>query len=256
MNLEVKMLEILKRIGLSEAELLIYEALLNYGELSAGMIIEKTKLKRGDCYNKIYELVKKGLVEEFNKNKKKYFRLEHPNKVQEYIEKREIELDTTKKEIAAIMPNLISTFNLAYHKPGVKYFEGQESFAKMMGDSLTAKEVIYSYVDPEGVDKYLDPKVNMRYIRDSERLGIKKRILVEDNPENRARYEKLDILNTQVRYIGTDLPNFSTTMQIYDNKITFHTLKPNNVLGIIIEDQLIYRLQRALFEFIWERAEI
>ena len=250
------MLEILKRIGLSDAELLIYEVLLNCGELSAGQIIEKTKLKRGDSYNKIYELIKKGLVEEYSKGKIKGFRLEHPNKVQEYIEKRENELEATRREVAAIMPNLVSTFNLAYHKPGVKYFEGDDSFRKMMGDSLSAKEVIYSYVDPEGVDKYLKPEVNRKYIRDCEKHGIRKKILVEDNQSNRERYSKLDIMHTEIRYIGTDLPNFSTTMQIYDNKITFHTLKPDSVLGIIIEDQLIYRLQRALFEIIWNNASI
>lgn len=250
------MLEILKRIGLTDGEILVYETLLNYGEMGAGEIIKKTKLKRGDCYNKIYDLVEKGLVQQFKKDKRMHFRLEHPNTIEEYIERRQNEIQTTKKEVSAMMPSLISTFNLAYHKPGVKYFEGIESFQKMMGDSLKTREVIYSYVDPRGVDKYLDPKLNMKYIRDSERVGLKKRILVEDNAYNRERYRKLNILFTEIRYVKQDLPDFATTMQIYDNKITFHTLKPNAIIGIIIEDQLIYRLQRSLFEYIWETASI
>jgi sugar-specific transcriptional regulator TrmB len=81
-------LSILKNIGLSDGEVKIYNTLLEQGELSAGAIIKASGLKRGDCYNKIYALKKKGLIEEFAKNKKKYFMLEHPNKIEEYINTR------------------------------------------------------------------------------------------------------------------------------------------------------------------------
>ncbi len=248
------MLEILKRIGLSDAELLIYEALLNYGELSAGQIIEKTKLKRGDSYNKIYDLIKKGLVEEFNKGKIKGFRLEHPNKVQEYIEKRENELEATRREVAAIMPNLVSTFNLAYHKPGVKYFEGMDGLKNLMHDSLKAQTEILSYVDLEAVSKII-PDLNQWYVKQRAKRGVGKRIIVTDSIKNREFFDKLAKEVTDVRYLSFRLPNFQTVMQIYDNKVTYQTLKENAMIGVVIEDSSISSMHKGLFEFTWSMAE-
>jgi len=52
-------LDLLKNLGLSDGEISVYSTLIEYGELPAGAIVKHTKLKRGDCYNKIADLVEK-----------------------------------------------------------------------------------------------------------------------------------------------------------------------------------------------------
>src|SRR4030042_6295567 len=194
-------LDTLKNIGLSEAEVAIYDCLLNNGGQTAGQIIAITKLKRGDCYNKIYDLKEKGLILESEKNKKKFFELESPEKIERYIGNRVEVFEQSQKEIQSIMPNIISSYNLAYHKPGVKFFEGEEGMEKIMADSLTAKSTIYSYVDVAAVEKYIS-KINKSYAKKRQKLNIKKKLIVSDTAFNKKFFKKLGDKATDVRYIN------------------------------------------------------
>ena len=44
-------------------------------------------------------------------------------------------------------------------------------------------------------------------------------------------------------------------MQIYDGKISYISLSEGQMIGTIIEDQAIYKMHKALFDFTWSRAE-
>lgn len=252
--MEAKMLQILKKIGLSDGEILVYETLLNYGEMGAGAIIVKTKLKRGDCYNKIYDLVQKGLVEEFTKDKKKHFRLEHPNKVEEYIERRQNEIQATHKEIAAMMPGLVSTFNLAYHKPGVKYFEGEDGLRIIMEDTIKQGEEILSYVDIETFEKYYE-KLNNAYLKERYKKAIHKRNLLPYSGYSSKYALEHNNEFTDCRLIKVPKGENGISMNIYGDKVSFQTFKRNSLISIIIEDKTITVLLRGFFDFLWENAQ-
>lgn len=247
-------LDNLKNIGLSEEEVRIYDSLLNNGGQTAGQIISATKLKRGDCYNKIYDLKEKGLLIESEKNKKKFFELESPEKIESYIQNRIEVLEQTDSEIKSIMPNIISSYNLAYHKPGVKFFEGEEGMKKIMADSLTAKSTIFSYVDVAAVEKYIS-KINKSYAKKRQKLNIKKKLIVSDTNFNKKFFSKLGDKATEVKYIDAKIDSSNTAMQIYDNKISYLTLKPESMMGVIIEDPLITKMHRTLFESNWKSAK-
>jgi sugar-specific transcriptional regulator TrmB len=248
-------LDILKNIGLTDGEVNVYQTLLEGGELSAGELIKKTALKRGDCYNKIYDLKAKQLIEESNNQGKKLFKLGHPVKIEEFIDKRYREIAEIKKEVSALIPGVISTYNLSYHKPGVSYFEGEEGFKQITEDSLSASGEIYSYVDVEAVEKYVG-ELNKKYVKKREQLGTMKKIIVTDTEYNRLFFKKMGTNVTEVRYIDYKLPPFSAVMQIYDNKISYLTLKPKSMVGIIIEDEMIASMQKGLFEYNWFVSKI
>lgn len=247
-------LSLLERSGLSDKEAAIFEALLEKGELGAGEIIRFVNLKRGDTYNHIYSLKQKGLIEETSQNGRKRFRLEHPSKIEEYLEKRSRELTEATKELQAVMPGILSTYNLSYHKPGVKVFEGEEAIERVMSDSLTSQTEIYEYLDPSEVDKYLE-KANKKYVAKRQNLKIEKKILVPDTPFSRERYAGNGSPYTKVKMLEYPISRFNTVMQIYDNKISYMTLTGESTIGVIIEDPNIYKMHKALFEVNWNMAK-
>jgi len=248
-----KYADILKKAGLTGKEAVIFDILLEKGESGAKTIISGANLKRGDTYNHIYSLLQKGLVKERTVRGRKKFSIEHPSLIEDYVERRANRLKEAQKELRAVMPGIVSTYNLSYHKPGVKVFEGTEGSNLMMRDSLGSKTEIYSYTDPKAVDKYM-PKENKRYVRERIARKIVKKIIVSDSSENRSRYKSLSNKYTQVKYINFSLPDFATTMQMYDNKISYHTLNPETMIGVVIEDPMIAKMQKALFEFVWSKA--
>ena len=246
-------LTILKNIGLTDGEIRIYEVLLEGGEQPASIVIEKSGLKKGDCYNKLYDLVRVGFVEELSLNKKKNFRLAHPETIENYVHDRLNSIADTEREVNALLPAIMSTYNLSYHKPGVRYFEGEEALTRIVEDSLTAQTEIYSYVDSEAVEKYL-PKLNKSYRQQRKNLTVRKKIIVADTPFYREHFRHINREVTEVRFVSHDLTGFSTNMMMYDNKISYTTMTAKTNIGIIIEDPMIAKLHRTLFEYNWHMA--
>lgn len=250
-------LTILKNIGLSDGEIKIYQILLEHGNLPANQIITQSNLKRGDCYNKLYDLKRRGFVEEFTRTKKKHFRLDDPHKIEKYIHDQISAMTTTRQEINAILPSILSTYNLTYHKPGVQFFEGEEAMIRTQSDALTARTEIFQIVDSETLNQYF-PRETAKYTTARIKQGIKKRILMPDTARNRAHLKNNRNDNyyqfTEVRLLPKDNPIFKTLSIIYDNKMSYLTLTPDHVVAILIEDEHIVATNRALFEFIWQQA--
>jgi len=242
--------EILQRIGLAEGEALVYDFLLENGEASAGQIIKRIKLKRGNVYNILKSLVTQGLTEQFEKNKIAYFRLEHPTRLKVYVSKKATEVEEVHKTLNEALPGLISRFNLSHFKPVVHYFESEDGIRELLEDSLTAKTEIYSYADIETVIKHLD-KINKWYVKKRDALGIKKRVMMVDTPFARnymATYFK-DVTTTKL--IKLEAAPFQSVMQIYDNKVSYVTLSTERLIGVLVEDKGIYEMHRDLFDYLW-----
>lgn len=248
--------EALKMSGLSPKEAEIYEVLLQMGEGKASEIYKKTPYKRSLVYNLLDELVQKGLVLKLEKpGKVAVFRLDHPQKMGELVEAEEKKIRYFKRSLDELMPQLVSSYNLAFNKPGVRFFEGVEGAKKVAEDSLTAKTEIYSYVDNQAVNKLI-PEINEGYLKKRKERGIIKKIITLDSEYIRKRVKKFDPKITKTRVIkgGYD---FSVVMQIYDNKVSYITLGEDRekIVGIIIEDKFISKMHKTLFEYAWNKAE-
>lgn len=249
--MEITMIEeILQKLGLSTGETMVYQFLLKNGESTAGEIIQGVKLKRGNTYNILKDLVSYGLVEQFEKNKVMNFRLEHPSRLREYLEQKTREAEQVKGALDLALPQLISNFNLSHYKPTFHYFEGEEGVRKVLEDSLTSKTEIYSYADIESIVKYIDD-VNQWYAKKRDGLEIKKRGIMIDTPFARKYLENYHREVTTTKLIKFKAKPFESIMQIYDGKVSYITLSSERLIGVIIEDKSIYEMHKDLFEYLW-----
>lgn len=248
-------LTILKNIGLRDGEIKIYNLLLEKGELSAGQIIQKTALKRGDCYNKIYALKKKELIEEFSKHKKKYFRLEHPNNMRDYLDIRTKNIEDTKRELDLFLPDLISKFSFVSNKPGIRYFEGIDGIKQAYLDTLDEKtkqtgiKAIISPADPH-------PEI-ANWLK---KIYVKKRVkseiwadVIASESGLAASYKKRDkkelrktILVSEKKY------PFKMEIDIYGgNRVSFISFTKDEMAAFIIESKAVYQTMSAFFNLNW-----
>ena len=104
--------DIFKQVGLSANEAVVYDYLLKAGEKTAGEIIKDTPLKRGVIYNALSDLIEKGLLSERkikkNKSEVSVFLLEHPQKLSDFIEKQENELQKAERNLSVNMNKIVS----------------------------------------------------------------------------------------------------------------------------------------------------
>lgn len=254
--MELLYTENLKQAGLSEAQAIVFEALLKEKETKAGKLAKYLPLKRGLIYKALDDLVTLGIVERDEKpGAISLFRSRHPAVLRGLIEKRTQAMHEAEQALQGVIPALVSQYNLGGGAPGVLIYEGEEGVERVLNDSLTAKEVVYSYVDVEAVEKQIGT-INARYMKKREKLDIYKKLLVPDTPFIRDLYSKERSLVTEVRAIPQGATPFQVTMQIYDGKVSYLTLTEERKLGVIIEDPNIYEMHKHLFEVLYEKAEV
>lgn len=247
--------EELKNIGFSEGEALIYVYLLKNGEKSAGDIITGTELKRGNTYNILEALVAKNLISQQEKNKIAHFHVENPRALLDYIDQKKTDLDNKKIMTEALIPSLVSTYQLTTNKPVVSYYEGKEGFAKILDDTLTSKTEILQYSDVEIIEREYK-KESDAHLRKRGQLHLAKKLLVLDTSFTRELYKDLkEEAISEVRVIQPSHLPFNVAMFIYDNKISYLTLVKDKTIGVIIEDTYIYEMHKHIFMCLYDKAK-
>ena len=245
---------ILVEAGLSEEQSAIYSALLEKGPQKASNIASWTGIKRPLSYKILEQLENIGLVEKKGgAGSVATFSPKHPSNLLTTIEQKEKSLALTKEMLTYSLGQLTSKFNLLSDKPNIQFFEGKEGIKKVALDSTHSKTDICSFVDTEAVLE-IYPDLNSEYVSQRVSTGIKKKIISTDSPTVREAVKNDDKNLTEQRIIKQKI-HFATVVMMYDNKVSFISLDPTKNIGVIIEDENIYKTNKAIFDYIWETAE-
>lgn len=255
--------DLFTQAGLTLNEAVVYEYLLRNGESAAQEVTQKTTLNKGVVYIALSDLVKKGLASEKmlppknpnvrNKKKISYFAPEHPERLRDYLESQKVGITKAEKNLEANIDDIISSFKLVSEKPGIRYYEGIRGIEQVINDTLSSKTAIYTYADMEEVNKYIK-KINDDYAVKREKLSVPKKVLLVDSPYTHTLLKNYPKENLDIRFLKS-VSSYSTVMQIYDNKISYVTLSDDKMMGVIIENENIYKMHKTLFEDDWNKAE-
>ncbi len=248
----------LYNLGLTKVQAEIFDCLLQNGAQKAVDIAKKTKRPRGVVYKGLEELISLKLaIKKEGKAGITVFSAEHPSNLEQILEKKEKDLAKAKSVFENSLPDLVSAFNLISNKPGVRFYEGDEGLKKVLEDTLTSKTEICLLLDKEALNQEeLFKDINASYKKKREKLGIKKKVIrVGKEPFHEANigleYEKI----TDIRYLDKAHLPFKSSIQIYDNKISFQVINQGQVISIIIEDKNIYEMNKFIFDCLWEDTE-
>lgn len=231
----------------------IYLVLAQNGELDVPTILSFTALSRTTVYESLSELLAQGFVEYQKKGRVALYRPVHPNKVYSLLQNKKNELTLLESELGGVVNALLGPFQLMQNKPGVRFFEGEEGFAEALHNTLSSKEEVCTFVDLLAVEKYVK-EINDRYVEMRRKKRIPKRLLVLDTSENRAFMQKQGGDLSDFRYLPKTIQAFQTGMQIYDGKISYLTLRKQNISAVIITDRDIYDFQKQMFDMLWNQA--
>src|SRR3989344_4914626 len=115
----------LQKIGLTEGEIRVYEALLTLGSSTSGKITKHSRISGSKVYEVLDRLMTKGLATYVTKNGVKYFEAAHPRKLMDYLVEKQQEIEKEKSAIEKIMPQLIAKQESS-PKSEAKIFTGWE----------------------------------------------------------------------------------------------------------------------------------
>lgn len=247
-------LPLLETLGLTSKETIIYELLLQKGELPAAIIIAETKFKRATVYKSLYAMEEKGLVRQREIQKKIHFRPEPPVKLLELSENRLKEQERARFDLQRILPELTSSYILTVEKPVVRYFEGIEGVKQAHLEILAEKKEILAYV-------YINAKLDAplddfwpKYYKQRVKNNIYVRSISPNNTEG-IQYKRQDKDQLrETRLIPKEQFSFTIEKNICGNKLAFFSRQEGKMIATIIENKEIVDTERAIFELSWQQA--
>lgn len=241
----------LEKVGLNKNEALIYEALLEHGELSPLEIAKHTNLTRENSYNIANYLITKGLVEIVPNKKKIVYRPLPPNKLKELLEEQKQDISVKQKSLDTFLPMLSNLYSLSSKKPSVSFFEGIEGIKKVYEGLFLSEPdevlVFRSINDDKALGEYL-----LNHITKMTKLGFKSKVLAPTGYPLATEIKGKKLFR-KIRYIDKKEFSLPIEISIYKNKVTFISLSEFKI-AVIIESKDFSQTFRTLFEYIWNKS--
>ena len=240
--------DLLIHAGLSTREVKVYTTLRTQGELMASEIAKKTGLIRTNVYDILNSLIKKGIVAYVIRNGKKYFRAAEPEKLIDYLETQQKDLEEVKEELAEILPKL-QPVNHDSQRPAIEIYEGKEGLKTILEMSIreslkTKKEILGISVQQQKCRELAGP-YHERWYRERAKHKIKSKYLMSQ------KEEIIPVEHTQFKILPKEAKN-PNEIFIFGNVTTHFFFVGNLFTAIVIKNKEITQKYRDYFEFLWK----
>ena len=240
-------LEVLKKIGLSEGEIKVYNALLEIGETSINNIHEKIGIDRRNIYDILNKLIERGLVSYIESNNKKVFKISNPNKIIGYIEEKQTNLESVKKEVSNIIPSMKEIFESKKEDLDAEIFKGAEGVKAVWDDMLNYKAVYWI-----GSGMYMPDKFPAFF-----NSWDKRRIKNKTKSYHLFRHEKRSEVSKKIfpdsKFLPKEFSGNPTVTATYGDKVV-NFLFGENLFAFVIESKELAENYRNYHKFLWNEV--
>ncbi len=249
------MSEALKKLGLTDSEILVFEALAGLGSAPAGDLARSTGLHRTNLYDILDRLGKKGLVSSVVRNNVKVFSIPEPGNLLGLLEKRKKELESARPGIMELIRDIrparpsskkdrISVFQ---EREGLEYFYGRlEGIARSRDEILiiASSEAVLSVFNYY----FLNLSKRLRGIKVRGRMIANRRILKSSVMKGIMKLVDLDLRFLPSGYVSP------VAVFIFRDNVGFCNFMENPFV-ILIDDRVIAKSYRKHFAGLWKKAE-
>lgn len=244
----------LQDIGLTEGETKVYLALLRLGQTKTGELARKAEVSSSKVYKILDRLEKKGLAGHIIKSKVKYYSAMEPNRVLEYIEEKQAQLEEKKAQVKKILPELEMERKLAGAKTEAAIYNGLKAiynFYRNILDELKKGETYYVLGATYGVDH----PGTRAFFYNYHKQRAKKKIIVKmlANYDTKETLVKTTAFHSQVRFLPQYLIS-NMSFVFYKDK-TFIFMLTKEPLGFLIKSKEMVDNMRSYFDTLWKIAK-
>ncbi len=241
--------EILRKIGLSEGEMRIYNALLDLGVSPINKIHEKTGIERRNIYDILNKLIGRGLVTYITENRKRFFQITHPNKIIGYIEEKKHELEKIKQEIKKVIPSIKEKFDLKKPEIKAEIYRGTEGIKAVFEEMLNYKENYFI-----GSGRYV-MKLLPHFWASYNQRRIERKVKWFNILRAEMKKEvKLDILPLEsTKFLPKEFSGNPMVIFIYGNK-TANVLWTKEFFAFVIDSKEITENYRRYHTYLWNNV--
>ena len=114
----------LQKAGFTQNEVKVYLTLIKIGQATSYIIVKEAEISSGKIYETLDKLIERGLVSYIIRRGKKYFEAAEPERLLDYMKKRELEVHEETEEIEKIIPELKLKKKITEEKTKAELYEG------------------------------------------------------------------------------------------------------------------------------------
>jgi HTH-type transcriptional regulator, sugar sensing transcriptional regulator len=248
-------LEELRKIGLTDGEIKVYEALLELGETTKTNLAKSSGVAPSNVYDISNRLLEKGIISKVEKNGIAHFSPANPRHILNFIDQKEKELENQKDLVKDMLPMLLAQFQKTESAVNVEVFQGWNGMKTVFKDMLEeCKRGAKNYVFGASVgekEKQADIFF-LKYSRAREKKGIKTQILFNENVKKRK--ERISFFKKSKKYDVRFLEqNTPSEIMIYKNRTSIIILTKRPLI-IRITSQEVATSFKQYFDVMWKQA--
>lgn len=244
----------LRNLGLTNYEISIYKALLEYGRMGAKVISEKSGVPLTAVYPNLKSLVEKGLIQQFEGETKIFEPLNPESGLSSFIEKRKKSLVRIKEDLIEETKKAFQSKQIHREKEVLRLTHGIETSATIYDE--TFKKVKESFfILGWKMTKISDKYQRLKVIKKAIQRGVDVRLLLIGPPQKAWSVIKAyQDASVKIRY--SPLENFSIFVaDKKECKITLKDRKLPDRYNIQILDESLAKAMHFYFLEAWKKAE-
>lgn len=235
---------ILEDIGLTNAEIKVYLALLELGTSTAGPILDKTGLQNSVVHMALNSLIEKGLVSFVKEGRIKHYQAANPKHIIEFINEK-------KERMEEMLPELLARQGMAKEKPEVVVFRGIRGIKELLLELLEAGGKEHHTFGSTEKSLMLGDAWWVAYHKRRASKGIQAKLLFNESLafwKAEVKYPK-----SQVRYTKAGFEPLTETI-IRNDKIGL-IIWSDKPLGILIHQKEAADSYDNFFQMMWKSAK-
>lgn len=246
----------LRKIGLTDGEIKIYDSLLELGETTRAQLVKKSGVSPSKIYDVINRLTEKGLVSSVKKHGTLHFSAANPERLKDFLEQKERDIEKERQLVADILPALLAKYQKTEEETDVEVFYGWEGLKTVfLGLEKSMSKEDESLVfgasigkNPEQADIFFH-----KHQQRVEKQGYKVRIIFNEDMRARKNRYKYYIGHKkhEIRFLHS---HTFTELYIYKKSVLFLMLL-NKPIAINVKNTEVVDSFRKFFETMWKDAK-
>lgn len=246
----------LRKIGLTEGEIKIYQALLHTGETTRTELAKKSGISPSKIYDVANRLIEKGIISSVKKQGILHFSPANPERLKEFIDQKEKELQQERSLVDSLLPTLLAQFHESKERSDVEVFYGWEGLKTVYHDiakALSKGDENYIFGASQGLNPKQADIFFSQYYREVQKKGYKVKIIFNENIRgNKARTGYYSTTKPhEVRYLYQDT---FTELNFYKDTVLFVMLLSKPMV-IRVKSKEAADSFKKFFETMWKQAK-
>ncbi len=247
--------EVLERIGLSRAEINIYQKLLQLGSVPSARVVKETGFRKSTVYDTIRRLQEKGLVSYVIRDNMKHFEAADPERLIDFLEDREREIEGYKEDVRQIIPKLRKTTSTFKPHAEAHVLVGVEGFKTMRRDVIKNSEGELLLLGAIRREDEVMPGFFKNWNISRQLKKIQWRTLYKESARKKEKKARKEIGKYyKTRFLGQEITS-PAVINIYGNRVVNVLWKDKEPLCFMLINKDIADSHRQYFNYLWKRAK-